>query len=395
MESKISHEEVPASFKQVEFTQSQLIRQERLSALGQMASSVAHDFNNVLVPIIGYSDLLLSQPETLSEPKRALPMLQAIHDAAQTAQQAVKRLRYFYSSIEPTDTRRSASIDAIVDEAIEATRLRWQEEAKAAGIQIDIIKEVPDNLSVQASQNDLREALICLLHNAIDAMRTKSGSITIAACKANTNQVEICVRDTGCGMNEESLNRCLEPFFTTKGGHGTGLGLSMVYGILKRNHGSVSIKSDMGCGTTATLFLPLAVASEPPETPPLESGKVTPKRILVADDEALVRDVVKRFLALDGHTVHITKDGTEAIAAFEQDAFDLVILDRAMPGLNGDQVAAAIRAASSTPVVMLTGFGDRMIDANDVPEGVDMVLPKPVTIAELRRAIVTVSSPSP
>jgi CheY-like chemotaxis protein len=233
---------------------------------------------------------------------------------------------------------------------------------------------------------DLREALTNLIFNAVDAM-PQGGTITVRTRPADP-RVVLEVSDTGLGMTEEVRRRCLEPFFTTKGDRGTGLGLSMVYGVLQRHQGSIDIQTTLGKGTTFALTLPIVTAQPPTEQVASAPMASRPLRVLLADDEEIVRLVVKEYLRGDDHTVVTATNGQECLDHFQRGQFDVVILDRAMPGMNGDQVAAAIKQIKpETPIILLTGFGSIMQASGETPSGIDLVLAKPVTIAALRSAL--------
>jgi CheY-like chemotaxis protein len=194
-------------------------------------------------------------------------------------------------------------------------------------------------------------------------------------------------------MPEEVRRRCLEPFFTTKGERGTGLGLSMVYGIVQRHEGEIDIQTAVGKGTTFVIRLPLAAANLESQSDPVDkpASHAPLYRILVVDDEPLPSKIVGEYLKLDGHSVTIASNGAEGLDEFRKDSFDLVILDRAMPGMSGDQVASVIKTLNpAMPVIMLTGFGSMMEAANEKPADVDLVVSKPVTIADLRTALAKV-----
>ncbi len=204
---------------------------------------------------------------------------------------------------------------------------------------------------------------------------------------------ELCLRvsDTGTGMSEETRRRCLEPFFTTKGERGTGLGLSAVYGIIQRHGGMMEIESEQGCGTTFCIRLPVAPAGTAAQE---QEGDDAPKevagilRILVVDDQPIILDVLQAQLLEDGHQVETAGDGREALELIEKRPFDLVITDQSMPGMTGEELAVVVKEhCPKTAVILLTGFGGASPETVDVAPCVDMVLGKPATSVELRRAI--------
>jgi CheY-like chemotaxis protein len=189
-------------------------------------------------------------------------------------------------------------------------------------------------------------------------------------------------------MSEEVKARCLEPFFTTKEDQGTGLGLGSVYGIARRHEGEIDIKTEEGRGTSICVSLPLDKHIKPPEAAkPAPPPSVT-LRILVVEDEPLVREVICVYLDEDHHQVVTAENGREGLEKFKAGEFDIVMTDRAMPEMNGDQLAMEIKKLRpQQPVVLLTGFGDLMTGAGEQPTGVDLVVTKPFTLGTLRNAI--------
>jgi nitrogen fixation negative regulator NifL len=367
----------------------QVVQQERLRALGTMASGIAHDFNNALAAILGFTELLCNRPENLADTKKTLRYLQMVNTAAQDAGVVVNRLREFYRQREEGEVFAPVDLNKLIDEAVSLTQPKWKNQAEAKGVEIRVVTELGGIPSVIGSEADLREALTNLIFNAVDAM-PQGGAITVRTRSANS-RVIMEVADTGTGMTEEVRQRCLEPFFTTKGDRGTGLGLSMVYGILQRHQGSVEIETAPGKGTTFRLSL--SAAQERPPTSKRDSApaSIRPLHVLLVDDEDMVRQILREYLIGDGHTVEPSTNGRDALDKLPKAAFDVVILDRAMPGLSGDQVAAAIKNLKpELPVILLTGFGNMMQAAGETPPGVDLVLGKPVTIAGLRSALVKV-----
>jgi nitrogen fixation negative regulator NifL len=372
--------------EELKAAQQQVVQQERLRALGTMASGIAHDFNNALAAILGFSELLVSRPENLDDKQKTLRYLQMINTAAQDAGNVVNRLREFYRQREEGEIFAPIDLNELAKEAVSLTQPKWKNQAEAAGITVHVVTDLGEIGPVLGNAADLREALTNLIFNAVDAM-PQGGTITVRTRPADP-RVVLEVSDTGLGMTEDVRRRCLEPFFTTKGDHGTGLGLSMVYGVLQRHQGSIDIQTTLGKGTTFTLTLPIVSAQPPTEQIASAPMASRPLRVLLADDEEIVRLVVKEYLCGDGHTVVTAANGQECLDHFQRAEFDVVILDRAMPGMNGDQVAAAIKQIKpETPIILLTGFGSIMQASGEIPSGIDLVLAKPVTIAALRSAL--------
>ncbi|HUI07315.1 MAG TPA: PAS domain S-box protein [Verrucomicrobiae bacterium] len=370
----------------------QIIQQERLGALGTMASGIAHDFNNALAAILGFSELLLYKPDCLDDREKARRYIEMMNTAAQDAGDVVNRLREFYRHREEGEVFIPVDINRLVEDATSLTEPKWKAQAEASGVSITVQHDLQEVPRVAGNAANLREMLTNLIFNAVDAM-PHGGTITIRT-RRDDDHVVLEVADTGTGMTEEVRRRCLEPFFSTKGERGTGLGLSMVYGILQRHEGEIDIQTELGRGTTFVIRLPHH-ASPVPQSPEHNDPSVTygpSLRVLIVDDEPLTRKVIGEYLKFDGHTIELAGSGGEGLDKFSKDRFDLVIVDRAMPDMSGDQVAGTIKAFSpATPIIMLTGFGSMMEAADDKPANVDLVVGKPVTIADLRGAMTKVT----
>ena len=366
------------------------IKQERLSALGTMAAGIAHDFNNALTMILGHSDLMMSSAKGRAEQDSPeTGHIRAITAAAQDAAQIVRRLREFHRPDEGEETRVTLQLNQIVEQAITMTRPKWMDEPRARGAEVRVLTELSELPPLAGDPAELREMLTNLVFNAVDAM-PEGGTLRL---QTSLDDGELCLRvsDTGTGMDEETRRRCLEPFFTTKGERGTGLGLSAVYGIIQRHGGMMEIESERGKGTTFCIRLPAAPADMQKHE---QSGDAAPKetagilRILVVDDLPIILEVLQAQLVEDGHEVETAGDGKEALEALAKGCFDLMITDQSMPGMTGEQLAVKVKEhCPKTAVILLTGFGGDTAETKNTAPGVDMVLGKPATSVELRRAI--------
>jgi PAS domain S-box-containing protein len=381
-----SHKQLEEAIAELKATQRQILQQERLRAVGQMASGIAHDFNNTLSPIVGFSELLLRGPEA-DEDQRGR-YLQLINTAAQDAAAVVKRLGDLYRERPESDMQAAANIARCVEQAVALTQPRWRTQAQAKGIMIDVATDIGDGLPLVAAEgSQMREMLTNLIFNAVDAM-PEGGVITLRA-RPEGEQVVLEVADSGTGMTDEVRRRCLEPFFSTKGKQGTGLGLALVNTIIERHGGTMAIESRVGHGTTIIARLPRHTSATVPAASKGPAEAPRRLRILLVEDEANVRTVVTQQLSSEGHTVDSATNGREGLEKFMGSWFDLIITDRAMPEMGGDQLAAAIIGiAPDKPIIMLTGFGDLMTAKGEKPAGVRAVVSKPVTLDVLRQAIV-------
>jgi PAS domain S-box-containing protein len=378
-------------------TQAAVMQQERLLALGQMASGIAHDINNAISPVALYTESLLEKEPNLSP--RARNYLETIQRAIDDVAQTVSRMREFYRQREPQMSLIAVNANVVVKHVIDITRARWSDMAQQRGVSIEMRAELaPDLPAIQAVESEIREALINLVFNAVDAMPS-GGPLTIRTRVVN-GQVHIEVQDAGVGMDESTRRRCLEPFFTTKGERGTGLGLAMVYGSMQRHSADIEIDSAVGRGTTMRLIFPVADTKSVagPETHHV-TPVPPPLRILVVDDDPTIVKTLHDTLTADGHTVTTAGGGQAGIDAFlaakrKGETFPVVITDLGMPNVDGRKVSAAVKNASpSTLVLMLTGWGQRLVAEGDIPEHVDRVLNKPPKLRELREALTLEAPP--
>ncbi len=385
-ETAESNRQLASALGQIRATQEQVIQRERMHALGRMANGIAHDFNNTLAPILGFSELLLIKPNLTADPEKLRSYLEMIHNGAREAAKVVSRLREFYRHRDDKEIFTPIIINDLVEQVISFTQPRWKDQALAAGVTIEIRFEAGSVPTIAGNEGELREALVNLIFNAVDAIHRR-GLITVKT-EVQGRWVVLTVSDDGIGMTEEVRARCLEPFFTTRGDQGTGLGLGSVYGTVQRHDGDVDIQSEPGRGTSVSISLPLERMQKPPQAPKPPAQAAEPLRILVVEDEPLVREVLGVYLNEDKHNITLATNGREGLEAFSRGDFDLVLTDRAMPEMNGDELAAEIKKLKpAQPVILLTGFGDLMSDEGEQPAGVDLVVSKPFTLNTLRGAI--------
>ena len=385
------------AYQDLRQTQQTVMQQERLRALGQMAGGIAHDINNALSPAALYAQTMLDRDTSLSGDARdKLTVIQrAIDDVGRT----VTRMRMFYRPGEPDSELTRTDLNALLTQVADLTRARWhdmpQERGAVIHLRTDLTPELPH---IKGAEHEIRDALTNLVFNAVDAM-PKGGTLTLRTRvvaeeneEAKTRSVLIEVSDTGAGMTEEVRNRCLEPFFTTKGERGTGLGLAMVYGMIERHNGELAIESEVGQGTTVRLRFPVPGA-EPLEHPMSPDRVLSPLRILLVDDDPLILQSLRDVLQSDGHSVTTADGGHKGIAEFHAahnggTVFDVVVTDLGMPGVDGRTLAAAIKSASqTTPIILLTGWGHRLQGEPDLSQSVDRILSKPPRVADLRAAL--------
>lgn len=381
--------ELELALEKLQNAQEQVVKQERLRALGMMAGGIAHDFNNALTMILGYGELLLPwfQKNALETKERGYAM--HIVAAAQDATHVVGRLREFYRPAEVDEVRVALDPCLLCDQAVAFTAPKWKGRALASGVTIDVKTDLQSTSRILGCAPEIREVLTNLIFNACDAM--PDGGNIVLRTREEAGYVRIEVADCGTGMTPAELDRCLEPFFTTKGERGTGLGLSVAYGIIQRHGGKIEIASEKGVGTVFSLLIPTTTAESeigPEEKPAFE---IRPLKILVVDDQEIICELLSEHIRADGHEAVVALDGASALSAVAAAApggFDILITDQSMPGMSGEQLAREVkRTDAETRVILLTGFGEEMKAAGTMPEGIDMIVGKPVSGSDLRKAI--------
>ncbi|MDT5295023.1 MAG: hypothetical protein QOJ76_1903 [Acidobacteriota bacterium] len=358
---------------------------EKLSALGELASGVAHDFNNTLAGILGRAQLLMR----VKDPEKIRQGLGIIMRAAEDGASTVKRIQDFARQRRDHDFQ-PISVEQLLLDVREITRPRWMDSGTVSSVHITLDLRMRSNATILGDGSELREVLVNMVFNAVDAM-PDGGRLTLAA-HDEEGRVVLSVTDTGMGMAPEVCAKVFDPFFTTKGKAGMGLGLSVSYGIIRRHEGSVKVESEVGRGTTFRITLPAASvadarakAVEP--AAPVRDDALRPIKILVADDEPDVRDLLCEILRAEGHEVCAASSGFEALERFRESGFDAVFTDIGMPGMSGWELARAVRELDGNiPLAVITGWGGAVGSEGQRSARVDWVVTKPFSadrIAEL------------
>jgi signal transduction histidine kinase len=360
-------------------TQAQLVRGETLTAIGKLAWGMAHHLNNLFAVILGRVETLQAK---VADPE-ARRYIGIVQRAAQDGAEVVRRVQRF-SRAQPVSRTIPVDLNQLAQEVLDLTRPRWHNEAQLRQIRIDTTLDLGGVKPVAGELAPLREVLMNLVLNAIDAM-PDGGRLGVKTW-ADGQGVHCDVSDSGAGMSEEVRQRALDPFFTTKGPKSTGLGLSVTYGIIQRHNGKLEIDSAPGRGTTVHITLPAAgpmadaVARLAPAAPAL-----APLRVLVVDDEHEVRSALADMLGTSGHTAFQAAGGQEALAWLETgQPVDLVLTDLGMPGMTGTDLALAIRARwPHLRVGLMTGWDETEAPVGEASAIVDLVIAKPFTISAL------------
>ncbi|MFA6498710.1 MAG: GAF domain-containing protein [Desulfurivibrionaceae bacterium] len=378
--------------------EARLRQSQKMEAIGTLAGGIAHDFNNILAPILGYTELAL----TRVSPADALATdLQQVIKGAMRAKELVAQILAF--SRQSPKERKPLQPHLVVKEALKLLRASLPST-------IEIREEISECGAILADPTQLHQIIMNLCTNAYQAMRTKGGILGVSLMKVTVGEedskvasfelapgdyVLLEVSDTGYGMDQATLARIFEPYFTTKPtGEGTGLGLSVVHGIVKSHQGQITVYSEPGRGTNCHVYLPRVA-----EAPALPIGAVCretiptgTERLLVVDDEEMITDMLRIILQNLGYQVTVSNISPEALTLMKQDpaAFDLLITDMTMPSLTGYELAQkALALRPDLPIILCTGFSELINKEQAQAMGIRIYLMKPVSVRELAQAVRT------
>jgi PAS domain S-box-containing protein len=362
--------------------QDHLLQSEKLRALGELASGVAHDFNNILGIILGRSQLLQRKVDDV-EVQRGL---RTIERAAADGGETVRRIQEFARARTQRDFE-TIDMNLLLEEVVEITRTRWKDQAEVRNVKIDVVLDVSAVPPVEGNASELREVYTNLIFNAVDAL-PNGGAIRLRS-RMEGSDVVVEVRDSGKGMDEQVKARIFEPFFTTKGSSGLGMGMSVVYGIVERHGGKITVESAVEHGTTFTVRLPQSGSQtrEPVREVPLPEPRAG--RILVIDDEEEILELVSDILTEAGYEISTATSGPKGLERFNEGNFDLLFCDLGMREMSGWEVVNAVRTRNSDiGIVLLTGWGATLSREKVEDYAIDSVLGKPF---EMRKLLETVS----
>jgi PAS domain S-box-containing protein len=360
---------------------------DKLRALGQLASGVAHDFNNALAAVLGRAQLMRRQTKDEGLTRN----LEIIQTAAEDAAATVRRIQTFARQSQGTEFE-MLDVGRLLHDAVEFTRTRWENEARMRGLHYEVETQAVAESFVSGNASELREVFVNLIVNAVDAMPF-GGRLSIS-CERADKYWRLRFTDTGTGMTEDVREKIFEPFYTTKGAHGTGLGLSVSYGIIERHGGLISVESEVGRGTTFLIDLPASESARRATVTPQEQPDSQALSILVIDDELVVRETLSEMLMVMGHRVSSAGGGQEAIEMLARgERFDMVFTDLSMPDMDGWEVAREIRRRwPEVTIALVTGYGKGTEPPTGEKNLIDGVIGKPFDFSEVRDAITLAAS---
>lgn len=363
-----------------------LLQSEKLKSMGMMTSGVAHDFNNILA-IISCNAQLLEM--IYRDHKEMMDGLTIIRKATKDGAEIVNRMKKFTRTDKEISEFDTVDIKKILEHAIEFSRPKWMNIAKAKGITYDInLEDIKETPTVMGNSSELREVFINIINNALDVM-SGGGRLSFRTWTEDRN-VYISISDTGKGMSEDVKQKIFDPFFTTRRPEGSGLGMSVAYGIITGHGGKIGVESEEGKGTTFTLRFPVTNDTSQQTVSPEPSQGIKTKmlRILVIDDEEDICNILGNFFSRDGHDVKVVNSGAEALKILKTENFDLVLTDLVMPDLSGYDVIKALDGLDKRPKVgLITGWGDKIETKEGEELKVEFIIKKPFNFSELSRYI--------
>lgn len=355
----------------------------RMETLGRMTMGMIHDFNNLLSGILGHAELLKRALEESRDPDVTGEHLSTIEKAAVDGAALVRRIQQYIRqerqrAFEPVDLRR------IAEDAVALTKPYWYNEPRRQGVQIDATIDLQDAPPILGSPSELRDVLVNLILNAVQAM-PQGGRITVGTRRDSlSGRAIVSVTDTGTGMTDRVRARIFEPLFTTKGKRGTGMGLAVSYGTVQEHDGDIEVDTRLGYGTTFTVSFPSADIDAGKAAAEEEADAAAPARILVVDDEEMVRNVLVRLLRIKGHNVVAAESAPAALEMLQTQSFDLIFTDQGMPDMSGREFAASVRRAlPHIPIVLITGD----TDVGEPDDSINVVVPKPFRSEQLESTI--------
>ena len=357
----------------------QLMRDDKLRALGQLASGVAHNFNNSLTAVLGYTQMVMAK----ATDSKITRHLKTIETAALDAAKMVQRIQNFARQRQD-DSTTPCDANQILRDALDLTRSRWRDDARAAGIEYEVNFRPAKELLVRCDPSAMREVFVNVIINALDAM-PNGGQLTITTAIADDEWAIIKFADSGSGMPEDVRQRIFEPFFSTKGARGYGMGLAVSYGIVERHGGDIIVTSELNRGSIFTIKLKLVSEEEDVRDELAEHRQPREAEILIVDDEAPIRALLGEILRARGHRVLVAEDGLAGLRAIEGTRFDMVITDISMPGVDGWKVATETRKRwPETKLVIVTGYGRAKKVPPDGDVGfVDAFISKPFKVGDI------------
>lgn len=362
-------------------TEDKLLQSERMVAMGELASGVAHDFNNVLTGILGRAQLL----QFKEIPEDMLQDVQTIEKIAHNGAKVVRRIQVFTRSRSAANLT-PVDMNSIIRDVVDLTRPRWYDQAKSHNVHIDMMTELNPIPRVKGNEAELREVLTNLIVNAIDAIRER-GSIRILSEQIG-DKISVTIKDDGVGILSELHRKIFAPFFSSKGVNGTGLGLTVARKIVERHDGEITVESAPGAGATFRIVFPVAKMLSETKENPKSDQVIEPAVIMVVDVDDNVRELMKDVLEKDGHEVYCFDNGIEAVASLPEIQPEIIISDISLPDTDGSEIVRQIRGSHpNVHIILSSGLDDHVYQEKMCDSQVELMIKKPFNIQQLRSVL--------
>ncbi len=362
-------------------TEDKLLQSERMVAMGEMASGVAHDFNNVLTGILGRAQLL----QFMDLPENLVDDVQTIEKIALDGAEVVRRIQVFTRSRNAVNLA-PVDMNSIITDVVDIMQSQWLDQARARNIHIDVLTELGPIPRMKGNETELREVLTNLVNNAIDAIQER-GSIRIISEQIE-DHISVTIKDDGVGVPPENQRKIFAPFFSTKGSNGVGLGLSVARKIVERHQGEITVESAIGTGAAFKIVFPTAKMLPETKEEIKPDRPIEPAVVMVVDEEGNIRKLMQDILEKDGHEVYAFDNGIEAVASLAEIQPEIIISDINLPDTDGDEIVKQIRASQpNVHIILSSGLDDHVYQEKMRDSQVELMIKKPFDVQQLRSVI--------
>ena len=382
-ERRHAEEQLVKSNRQLTVALAELRAAQRGRNVSERSGAATREIEEAFKRIHQHSELILHAPAMMANAEKVAEHLQQIVQAANAGRKALRKPREASEAAVPEDGGAQASpfetvaLDALMERVIVLCSPKAGEQGRGSVAKVSFVRKADKGVEIQGDPVQLREMLTHLVRNSMGAI-PRRGTITVGAHQQGTEAI-LFVQDDGLGVTEAARKKLLDPSAAADRADGWPSGYGVIHEVVARHRGRLEIESRKGIGTTVRVIFPTSKSV---------AATARPRRVLVVDDDPMVREVISTYLGEDGYTVELAVNGRDGLEKFCAGDFDIVLTDRSMPEMEGDELAREIKKRKpDVPVILITGFGDIMAETGEKPEGVDIVLSKPFTMAGLQNTL--------
>ena len=382
-ERRHAEEQLVKSNRQFTVALAELRAVQRGRAVSERSVGATREIEDAFKRIQQHSELILRAPGTMANPEKVAEHVRQIADAADAGRKTLRKPREVSEvaapddSDAPTNPFETVALDALMERVVVLCSPKPGEQASGAVAKVSFVRKADKGVEIQGDPIQLREMLTHLVRNSMSAI-PRRGTITVGAHQQGSEAI-LFVQDDGLGITEAVRQRLLDPSAAVDRADGWPSGYGVIHEVVARHHGRLEIESRKGIGSTVRVIFPSAKSAR---------ATAQPRRVLVVDDDPMVREVISTYLAEDGYVVELAVNGRDGLKKFVAGEFDIVLTDRSMPEMEGDELAREVKKIRpDVPVILVTGFGDIMAATGEKPEGVDFVMSKPFTMAGLQNML--------